>query len=405
MSFFLRARCLPAPILTADTVLAVIDAVIAIASFVQLLRIHLRNRQLGWTRQKIFHLMIGSCNIGFLAFLASTLVATCEGWQCWPQSCGFILMACPQILFLAAFLLLLSFWVDLCHQPDDEEEEDEEYGSYHEALLDKSKTKPGLRHADAYHSHRKCCSFQGARLGSRQKFVILVIVLTFVFMFAFAVLIWFGRGENPIDSSLLTRVYLDIFSVAVLLLGGALACYGLILFSKMRKVRSEIVSSEKWKVGNLAGVSLICFTSSAILALATNVPVLSYRYSSDSNIVFGSIFMFLYFFIGSSVPCAFVLWVMRELPQRQSAERPVQHRVVAYVREIRGTGTSTGTDADTETTTSLNPQWRAAVTSSQSKVTQFFNLFSAPKNHLYQISFCLDRYIISLQHSWLQIQT
>ena len=33
-----------------------------------------------------------------------------------------------------------------------------------------------------------------------------VIVLTFVFMFAFAVLIWFGRGENPIDSSLLTRV-------------------------------------------------------------------------------------------------------------------------------------------------------------------------------------------------------
>ncbi|KAJ3685069.1 hypothetical protein LUZ61_014233 [Rhynchospora tenuis] len=363
MSFFLRASCLPAPVLTADAVLALIDSAIAVASFVQLLRIHLRSQQLGWTRQKIFHLMIGSCNIGFLAFFVSTLVATCEGWQCWPHSCGFILMACPQILFLAAFLLLLSFWVDLCHQPNDDEEEDEEYGSYHEALLDKSKTKTGLRHADAHHSHRKCCSFQGARLGSRQKFVILVIVLTFVFMFAFAALIWFGRGENPIDSSLLTRVYLDIFSVAVLLLGGALACYGLILFSKMRKVRSETVSSEKWKVASLAGVSLICFTSSAILALATNVPVLSYRYSSELNIIFASVFMFLYFFIGSSVPCAFVLWVMRELPQRQSIERPVQHRVVAYIRESRGPGTSTGA----ETTTSENPLWRAAVTSSQSK--------------------------------------
>jgi hypothetical protein len=63
----------------------------------------------------------------------------------------------------------------LCHQPNDEEEEDEEYG--HEALLDKSKTKSGVHPADGYHSHRKCCSFQGARLGSRQKFVILVICL------------------------------------------------------------------------------------------------------------------------------------------------------------------------------------------------------------------------------------
>lgn len=75
----------------------------------------------------------------------------------------------------------------MVHQPNDEEEEDEEYGSYHEALLDKSKTKPGLCHADGYHPHRKCCSFQGARLGSRQKFVILVnadhYYICLIFMF------------------------------------------------------------------------------------------------------------------------------------------------------------------------------------------------------------------------------
>jgi len=34
----------------------------------------------------------------------------------------------------------------------------------------------------------------------------LVLILTFVVMFAFAILIWVGRGENPIDSSLLKRV-------------------------------------------------------------------------------------------------------------------------------------------------------------------------------------------------------
>jgi hypothetical protein len=35
--------------------------------------------------------------------------------------------AVPQIVFLATFLLLLSFWIDLCHQTSDlsEEEEDE----------------------------------------------------------------------------------------------------------------------------------------------------------------------------------------------------------------------------------------------------------------------------------------
>ena len=31
-------------------------------------------------------------------------------------------------------------------------------------------------------------------------------MLTFVFMIAFAVLIWVGKGKNPIDSSLMARV-------------------------------------------------------------------------------------------------------------------------------------------------------------------------------------------------------
>jgi hypothetical protein len=39
----------------------------------------------------------------------------------------FLFAAVPQIVFLATFLLLLSFWIDLCHQTSDlsEEEEDE----------------------------------------------------------------------------------------------------------------------------------------------------------------------------------------------------------------------------------------------------------------------------------------
>ncbi|CAL4974033.1 unnamed protein product [Urochloa decumbens] len=279
----------------------------------------------------------------FLVYFVSTIIATCQRWICWVHGCGFVLMASPQILLLASFLLLLSFWVDLCHQTNDEDEED--VRSHHEALLDRTKTKPGIRPANIC---QRCCP--GIQLGSRQKFVILVLVLSFVVMFAFAILIWVGRGENPIDSSLLKRVYLDVFSVVVFVLGGALACYGALLFSKMSKVRSETVSTEKWKVASLAAVSLICFSSSAILAFVTNVPVLLYWYSTDADIIYNAVILFVYYFIGSSVPSGFVLWIMRDLPHRQVVERPTESRVVTLFRE--------------RPSTTQDPQWRTAVTSS-----------------------------------------
>uniref|UniRef100_A0A0E0N2H5 THH1/TOM1/TOM3 domain-containing protein n=1 Tax=Oryza rufipogon TaxID=4529 RepID=A0A0E0N2H5_ORYRU len=233
--------------------------------------------------------------------------------------------------------------VDLCHQTNDEDEEDTR--SHHEALLDRTKNKPGIRAVDV---RRRCCP--GVQLGSRQKFVILVLLLSFVVTIAFAILIWIGRGENPIDSSLLKRVYLDVFSVVVLVLGGALACYGAILFSKMSKVRSETGSSEKRKVASLATVSLICFSSSAILALVTNVPVLVYWYSADEYIINNAIILFMYYFIGSSIPSGFVLWVMKDIPHRQTVERPTQSRVVTLFRD--------------RPSPTQDPQWRTAVTSS-----------------------------------------
>ncbi|KAH7651902.1 hypothetical protein IHE45_20G086900 [Dioscorea alata] len=344
-------RCLPPALVAAEVLLACVDGAIASVAVFQLLRMYFRNQQLGWTRQKIFHLMIGSSNIGYLIYFITTLVATCEGWLCWSGGCGFILMACPQILFLAAFLLLLSFWVDLCHQPNDEDEEDDGQG-YNETLLEKSKVKPGSHQAVG---RRRCCSLRTIHVGSRQKFVIMVIVLTFICVVAFTLLIWAGKGKNPIDASVMARVYLDIFSAVFLLLGGALACYGILLFLKMKKVRSEMVSTEMWKVAGLAVLSLLCFVSSSILALVTNIPlqVLSYWLPDQPNSIDSSVFIFLYYFIGSSVPSGFVLWVMREMPPRLIVERPIQSSVVTIIRD--------------RPTASQNPQWRAAVTSSQNK--------------------------------------
>ncbi|RWW07190.1 hypothetical protein BHE74_00001220 [Ensete ventricosum] len=147
---------------------------------------------------------------GYLVYFIFTIVATCEGWQCWSHGCGFILMGKHNFnqsyfSWLLQILLLSSDSVSSCFP--------------------------------------SACVF---------------------------------------------LVSLDIFSVAILLLGGALACYGVLLFSKMSNVRSEMASNEMWKVASLAAVSVTCFTSSAVLALVTNIPVccctlLTYTFCATSS--------------------------------------------------------------------------------------------------------------------------
>ncbi|XP_021301108.1 tobamovirus multiplication protein 1-like isoform X2 [Herrania umbratica] len=103
-------KCYPLNFLFVNIALASLDALLAFIAFFQLSRIHLRNQQVGWTRQKVLHLMIGSSNSGCVIYILCMVVATCQRWLCWFHVCGFVLMAFPKILFLAAFLLLLSFW-------------------------------------------------------------------------------------------------------------------------------------------------------------------------------------------------------------------------------------------------------------------------------------------------------
>lgn len=72
------------------------------------------------------------------------------------------------------FLLLTIYRVDLCHQANEEDEEEEENdeNSIQQALLEVLKREPGSPHVK---DHRRCCSFQGIHVGSRQKYVITVI--------------------------------------------------------------------------------------------------------------------------------------------------------------------------------------------------------------------------------------
>lgn len=342
--------CYSKALVAVNIALALVDGVIAVLAFYQLIRIHSRNPQRGWTRQKVFHLMIGSSNTGYGLYFILTLVAACKNWICWSNSCGFVVMALPKILFLAAFLLLLSFWVDLCHQANDE---DEDEGSPYEALVMKA-NKSNLK---VNNSRRRCCNIRVFPVGSRQQVVILVTLFILLLMLTSAVLIWIGLGKNPIDSSVVARVYVDTFAVAMFLLGGALACYGYVLVSKMSKVRSERSSSEKWKVAGLAIVSVVCFTSSSMVAIFTNIPVLYHCDWRGVGGLYASLLLILYYFIGSSVPSAFVLWVMRELPPSVAVNVPEESRTLAFVSDY---SPSTQPQHWTSITTAQNQTSRAS---------------------------------------------
>ncbi|KAL0321351.1 UNVERIFIED_CONTAM: hypothetical protein Sradi_5396600 [Sesamum radiatum] len=186
---------------------------------------------------------------GYFLYFVLTLIAACKGWVCWSHSCGFIVMAFPKILFVAAFLLLLSFWVDLCHQSNDDDED--EYCSSQEALLETT----NISDSNA-NSIRKC-------------FLLCV-----------------NSHRKPSKS----------------------CDSGLLLFLKMRKVRSERASTEMRKL-------------------------FYHWHEQQIDGVYTSLLLVLYYFIGSSVPSAFVLLVMRELPPPLVVNRLQESRTIAFIRE------------------------------------------------------------------------
>lgn len=202
--------------------LTVIDATIVAVALFQLLRLYLRSHSWICNRQKVFLCLMGASNLGYALYFILTPVAQCGGWQCWSHACGFIVMALPQIVFLATFLLLLSFWLDLCHQATDREEEEEE----HDYVVLPAFNERDLSKRYSESSWRCCPRWPFRRIRSRQKFVIGVVVLIFLLTAAFAVLIWIGMGDdNAINSSTLAQIYSDIFAVVILISGGGLAAY------------------------------------------------------------------------------------------------------------------------------------------------------------------------------------
>lgn len=317
--------CLSSVMVLVYASLAGIDLLITIVAGIQLLRHYLHNKRIGWTRQKVFHCLIGAANFGYVVYFILTIVAACKGWACFSTACGFILIAAPQTLFLATFLLLLSFWVDLCNQANDNEEDDDEDVDTEYTQLPSS---PNHLEAGANKPLRACFPCRRWRVRGRQRFVILVVFVIFLLTVAFAVLIWYGMYDNPIDSVKLAQIYANFFALVILLSGGGLAGYGLLLYTKMSRVKSVRASADIRKVAGLAVASVVCFSLKAFLVVMSDISGLNIWHVKRGDSQFCSPIIFLYYLIGETVPSIVVLWVMRDLPPR-SCDNSMNGRVTS----------------------------------------------------------------------------
>ncbi|EXB92388.1 hypothetical protein L484_021372 [Morus notabilis] len=209
--------CLPLDLLILNVALAFFSAILAVVAFFQLVRIHLREKE--WTRQKVLHFMIGTSNTGYFIYFASTHFSTYEKWLCWYHVCGFVLMGTFSFLVIIHMQLQYLFsagcsndehtaaaypkiLVDLCHQANDEEDDDGE-NSTQQTLLANSTNKFGSSNTDG---NWACCSFQNLHVGSCQNFVVAVVLLVFIVMVSFAMIIWIGARENFINSSIVAQI-------------------------------------------------------------------------------------------------------------------------------------------------------------------------------------------------------
>jgi hypothetical protein len=175
--------------------------------------------------------------------------------------------AAPQTLFLATFLLLLSFWLDLCNQANDNDDEDDEVDAEYAELP----SSPNHLESGASKLYQSCFPWRRWRVRGRQRCVIVVVSVLFLLTVAFSLLFWYGMYDSPIDSVRLAQVHANFFALVTLLSGGGLAVYGLLLYTKMSRVKSGSTSADIRKVAGLAVASVVCFSLKAFLVVMSDL--------------------------------------------------------------------------------------------------------------------------------------
>ncbi|XP_015886301.2 tobamovirus multiplication protein 1 isoform X1 [Ziziphus jujuba] len=239
---------------------------VSLVALVQLLRIHLRVPEYGWTTQKVFHLM---------NFLVNGLRALIFGlyknvFRIRPKAFEMVLMDLPGLLFFSTYTLLVLFWAEIYNQA---------------RSLSTNKLRP-------------------------------VYYVTNGLVYFIQVCIWIfirlSRSPAAVEAA---KLFFSIISFCAAL---GFLLYGGRLFVMLRRFPIESRGRQKkiYEVGCVTGICCTCFLVRCfVLAFS------AFDEDADVNVMDHPILNLLYYMVVEILPSALVLFILRKLPPRRVSDQ------------------------------------------------------------------------------------
>ncbi|KAG0548796.1 hypothetical protein BDA96_01G198200 [Sorghum bicolor] len=237
-------------------------ALVSAVALIQLIRIQLRVPEIGWTTQKVFHLMnfivngVRSIIFGFHAyvFLLQRKVYT------------LVLLDLPGLLFFSTYTLLVLFWAEIYHQAK-------------HLPTDKLRT-------------------------------IYIAVNSVIYVIQVCIWVYLGINDNPLVE-LVSKVFISAVSFIALL---GFLIYGGRLFVMLRHFPIESKGRRK-KLIEVGTVTAICFTCFLIRCIV--VAFSSFDPDLSLEVLDHPVLDFFYYMLTEILPSALVLFVLRKLPPKR----------------------------------------------------------------------------------------
>lgn len=245
-------------------------AIIGIVALVQLVRIHVRVPEYGWTTQKVFHLL------NFLVCVVRTSIFAfrpqLENLQ--PSLIKLTLLDLPGLIFFTTYTLLVLFWAEIYHQ---------------------ARSMP---------------------TGSlRPVFVGLNILVYGVQAGLWVLSSWAGDAKLQQIGYIASDVFLALVSVSA---AAGFLLYGGRLFLMLQRFPIESRGRRKKlrEVGLVTSICAGCFTIRAVVVALSAAD----RAQLEIDVMGHPLLNLLYYCMVEVLPTACVLYILRKLPPKRSTQ-------------------------------------------------------------------------------------
>lgn len=250
--------------------IAIAYGLVGLVALVQLIRIHMRVPEYGWTTQKVFHLLnclVCAVRVGIFVFRSQVEAMT-------PAFAKLVLLDLPGLLFFTTYTLLVLFWAEIYHQ---------------------ARSMP---------------------IGALRPMYVGLNVVVYGIQSG----LWAVSSVSP-DPSMQALGYLlsDVFlaAVSVIAAAGFLLYGGRLIFMLQRfPIESRGRRKKLWEVGLVTSICAGCFSVRAVLVALSAVD----RTNLEIDMLEHPVLNVLYYMLVEVLPTACVLFILRKLPPKRNPQ-------------------------------------------------------------------------------------